>query len=111
MLWLNMKFGKKFLYFFPFFLKSKVNIASLGVRQIQKRVASSGFSKTVHIQVSCFLRKLTVILLLPFVAFIISKRGLSYKRFTGAAEFKKKMFEGGLSSSLYKDDPDFGIMI
>lgn len=32
-------------------LKSKVNIASLGVRQIQKRIASSGFSKTVDIQV------------------------------------------------------------
>ncbi|PFX30977.1 hypothetical protein AWC38_SpisGene4212 [Stylophora pistillata] len=32
-------------------LKSKVNIASLGVRQIQKHIASSGFSKTVDIQV------------------------------------------------------------
>lgn len=30
---------------------SKVNIASLGVQQIQKRIASSGFSKTVDIQV------------------------------------------------------------
>ena len=32
--------------------QSKVNIASLGVRQIQKRITSSGFTKTVDIQVS-----------------------------------------------------------
>lgn len=31
--------------------QSKVNIASLGVRQIQKRITSSGFTKTVDIQV------------------------------------------------------------
>ncbi|CAB4036915.1 Hypothetical predicted protein, partial [Paramuricea clavata] len=31
-------------------LKSKVNIASLGARQIQKRVKSSGFSRTVDVQ-------------------------------------------------------------
>ena len=34
------------------FFQSKINVASLGVRAIQKRLLSSGFSKTVDIQVS-----------------------------------------------------------
>ena len=38
------------------YFQSKVNIASLGVRQIQKRIKSSGFTKTVDIQVSIFLK-------------------------------------------------------
>lgn len=36
------------------YFQSKVNIASLGVRQVQKRIKSSGFTKTVDIQVSIF---------------------------------------------------------
>ncbi len=35
-----------------FFFQSKINVASLGVRAIQKCLLSSGFSKTVDIQVS-----------------------------------------------------------
>ena len=40
-------------YIFSFsHVKSKTNIASLGVRQIQRRITCSGFTRTVDVQVN-----------------------------------------------------------
>lgn len=41
----------KLVISFLFTIQSKVNVASVGVRQIQKTILDSGFSRTVDVQV------------------------------------------------------------